>query len=57
VRHCFADISLARRVLGYLPQVTFHQGLTELAGWLRGQVATDRVAQARAELASRGLTG
>jgi dTDP-L-rhamnose 4-epimerase len=56
VRHCFADISQARKVLGYMPQVSFHQGLMELAEWLRGQVATDRVAQARAELEARGLT-
>jgi dTDP-L-rhamnose 4-epimerase len=56
VRHCFADISLARKVLGYEPRVSFHQGLTELAEWLRGQVATDRVAEARAELEARGLT-
>lgn len=56
VRHCFADITLARKVLGYAPRVSFHQGLTELADWLRGQVATDRVAEARAELEARGLT-
>ncbi|MBZ4419422.1 NAD-dependent epimerase/dehydratase family protein [Myxococcus sp. RHSTA-1-4] len=56
VRHCFADISLARKVLGYEPRVGFHQGLSELAEWLRGQVATDRVAEARAELEARGLT-
>ncbi|KFE60614.1 NAD-dependent epimerase/dehydratase family protein [Hyalangium minutum] len=55
-RHCIADISLARKVLGYSPQVSFHQGLMELAGWLRGQVAHDRVAQAQAELEARGLT-
>jgi dTDP-L-rhamnose 4-epimerase len=56
VRHCFADITLARQVLGYEPQVPFHEGLAELAGWLRGQVAHDHVAQARAELEARGLT-
>ncbi len=56
VRHCFADISRARKVLRYSPQVSFHEGLAELAEWLRGQVATDRVAQARAELEARGLT-
>ncbi len=32
------------------------QRLMELAEWLRGQVATDRVAQAKAELEARGLT-
>jgi dTDP-L-rhamnose 4-epimerase len=56
IRHCFADISLAREVLGYAPEVPFYEGLAELAGWLRGQVAQDRVAQAREELEARGLT-
>jgi dTDP-L-rhamnose 4-epimerase len=56
IRHCFADISLARRVLGYEPRVTFEEGLAELTGWLQGQVAVDRVDQASAELSSRGLT-
>jgi dTDP-L-rhamnose 4-epimerase len=56
VRHCFADISHARRVLGYEPAVNLNQGLAELAGWLDGQVAMDRVPQASAELAVRGLT-
>jgi dTDP-L-rhamnose 4-epimerase len=56
VRHCFADIGLARELLGYAPRVAFHDGLRELAGWLRGQVAVERVAEARAELERRGLT-
>jgi dTDP-L-rhamnose 4-epimerase len=55
IRHCFADIRLARRVLGYEPQVTFEDGLAELAEWLEGQVADDHVAHARAELDKRGL--
>jgi dTDP-L-rhamnose 4-epimerase len=36
--------------------VTFEAGLTELAEWLGGEDAIDRVDQARAELATRGLT-
>jgi dTDP-L-rhamnose 4-epimerase len=56
IRHCFADIALAERVLGYRPAVTLEDGLVELAGWLVDQEADDRVAQARQELASRGLT-
>jgi hypothetical protein len=31
-------------------------GMAELAGWLAGQAAVDRVAQASAELSARGLT-
>jgi len=56
IRHCFSDISLARGVLGYEPRVTLEDGLAELAEWLEGQTAFDRVAEARAELAVRGLT-
>jgi dTDP-L-rhamnose 4-epimerase len=56
IRHCFADISHARKVLGYEPKVPFADGLAELAGWLRDQVAQDRVDEMRAELESRGLT-
>jgi dTDP-L-rhamnose 4-epimerase len=55
IRHCYADISRAREVLGYSPRVTLDDGLEELIGWVDGQVADDRVAEARAELDSRGL--
>ena len=55
IRHCFADIALARAALGYEPQVELDQGLAELAGWLEGQVAVDRVEVAAAELKQRGL--
>src|SRR3954454_15970333 len=56
IRHCFADISLARKLLGYEPQVSFEKGLTELASWLERQVAVDRFSDANAQLAARGLT-
>jgi dTDP-L-rhamnose 4-epimerase len=56
VRHCFADISRARAILGYEPQMTLDAGLMELACWLSGREAPDRVDEANAELASRGLT-
>jgi dTDP-L-rhamnose 4-epimerase len=55
IRHCVADIRLARRLLGYEPRVAFDAGLAELAEWLRGQVAVDSVDRARAELDARGL--
>lgn len=55
IRHCFADITLARDVLGFEPQVTLEQGLEDLAAWLQGQVAVDRAIEARQELAARGL--
>jgi dTDP-L-rhamnose 4-epimerase len=55
IRHCFADISLARKVLGWEPHVTLEQGLEDLASWLTGQTAVDHGLEARSELASRGL--
>jgi dTDP-L-rhamnose 4-epimerase len=56
IRHCVADVSKARAVLGYAPEVALEDGLVELAEWLEGQTAADRVAEASAELAARGLT-
>ncbi len=56
IRHCFADISLAKDLLGYEPTVELDDGLGELAGWLEGQVAVDSVDAATSELAARGLT-
>ena len=56
IRNCFADISLARAVLGYRPRVRLEEGLAELAEWLESQTAEDRVADAAQELANRGLT-
>ena len=55
IRHCFPDIGNARRILGFQPRVTLEEGLVDLASWLSGQVAVDRVEDARAELAARGL--
>ncbi len=56
IRHCFADITAAREVLGYEPRVRFEDGLEELTDWLATQEATDAVDAANAELARRGLT-
>ncbi|HEX6912371.1 MAG TPA: NAD-dependent epimerase/dehydratase family protein [Longimicrobium sp.] len=57
VRHCFADISLAREVLGYEPRVAFREGMQELVGWLQEQERPeDHVETHAAELAARGLT-
>jgi dTDP-L-rhamnose 4-epimerase len=56
IRHCFADISKAKAVLGYTPRISLEQGLVEIAEWLEGQTAEDKVTEARNELAARGLT-
>ncbi len=56
IRHCFADIRQAERVLGYKPQVRFREGIRELVEWLRSQRAEDRAAEAVQQLEVYGLT-
>lgn len=56
IRNCFADISAAKSILSYEPQVSLENGLDEFTDWLEGQSATDCVARAREELLARGLT-
>ena len=55
IRHCFADITAARSLLGFEPEVPFEKGLEDLASWLEDQPAVDRADEAGAELARRGL--
>ena len=55
IRHCVADISKAKSLLGYEPQVTLERGIPELLSWVREQAAKDQVASATAELESRQL--
>ncbi|MEK6398541.1 MAG: NAD-dependent epimerase/dehydratase family protein [Terriglobus sp.] len=56
IRHCYADISKAARLLGYQPQVTHEEGFRELAQWLGGQTAEDRADTMMKELTAYGLT-
>jgi dTDP-L-rhamnose 4-epimerase len=56
VRHCFADISRARTVLGYAPRRNFAWGLEDLMTSFDGKVPHDRTLDARDELDARGLT-
>jgi dTDP-L-rhamnose 4-epimerase len=56
IRHCFADISAARRVLGYQPRYRFEDGIVELVDWLRSQTAVDHAARMVHELTAYGLT-
>jgi dTDP-L-rhamnose 4-epimerase len=56
IRHCFSDITLARSQLGYEPQMSFEDGLADLAAWLEAQPSIGPAADAAAELSVRGLT-
>jgi dTDP-L-rhamnose 4-epimerase len=56
IRHCFADIGKAERLLGYRPQIDIRKGLTELAEWLASARAQDNFMHMATELDKRGLT-
>ena len=56
IRHCFPDISLARRVLDWEPKVQLSEGVEELVGWVASQTSSeDMVDSAFEELRRRGL--
>jgi len=56
IRHCYADISKARKLLGYEPQVTHEDGFRELAQWLMEQQPEDKAETMLQELTTYGLT-
>jgi dTDP-L-rhamnose 4-epimerase len=55
VRHCFADVGLLARTLGFRAQVSFEQGFEELVAWAASADAADSFAAAEAALRARGL--
>lgn len=56
IRHCYADITKARTLLGYEPQVTHEEGFQELAEWLGEQQAEDKADTMLQQLSAYGLT-
>ncbi len=56
IRHCYADLTKARELLGYVPNIELEAGLIELAGYLASATAVDHSSRAHEELATHGLT-
>ena len=42
IRHCFAEISRAREVLGYEPEVPLDAGLLDLVSWVEADIAAQK---------------
>jgi dTDP-L-rhamnose 4-epimerase len=57
IRHCFADVRLASRLLGFEAAHSLEQGLPELAEWVAAQRVDERGDEAVALLRERGLVG
>jgi dTDP-L-rhamnose 4-epimerase len=55
IRHCFADLSKARELIGFAPRETLETAIDELAGWIASSTAHDRGEDARRQLEERGL--
>ena len=56
IRHCYADLTKARALLGYEPRVTHEAGFAELCDWLQAQEAEDKAETMMRELAAHGLS-
>jgi dTDP-L-rhamnose 4-epimerase len=52
IRSCYADVTLAREMLGFTAQVALDEGIKDLASWVVGQSSVDRSAEALDELRS-----
>ena len=50
IRHCIADISRAREVLGYEPKVSLEAGLLDLVAWIEADIAERRKVPAPLEV-------
>lgn len=56
IRHCYADMTLIREKLGFVPQVTLEEGLRRFADWVLTQpLPEDKLEQANAELRKHKL--
>ena len=55
IRHCFADVSRARELLGFEAAVRLGRGLPELAAWVAEQRVVERGDEALAHLRARAL--
>jgi dTDP-L-rhamnose 4-epimerase len=55
IRNCFADISRARRILGFEPSERLEESLGPFVDWVKGETVEDRNAEMRRQLEARRL--
>jgi dTDP-L-rhamnose 4-epimerase len=55
IRHCYADLHISCRELGYSPQVSLEDGIADLLAWVQTQAVVDHYERARREMLVRGL--
>jgi dTDP-L-rhamnose 4-epimerase len=55
IRHCYADVTKARRLLGFEPRISLEEGLEDLLSWVEQQTAVDSFDRVAQELADKEL--
>ncbi|HCM37573.1 MAG: Nucleoside-diphosphate-sugar epimerase [Candidatus Gottesmanbacteria bacterium GW2011_GWB1_43_11] len=55
VRHCYADITKLKKLVGWEPKIFFQEGMRNVYEWSKNEAATDKVDEAMKELEKRGL--
>ena len=56
IRHCYADVSKAEKILGFKAKISFEEGLPELLDWAREEEGVlDLAERCLGELESKGL--
>ncbi len=55
VKHCFANISKAKKLLGWEPKISLEEGFKELIKWGEKEKAVDSFSVAEKELKKKGL--
>jgi len=56
IRHCVADISKIKNIMGYSPKIPFNEGIEEYIDWIKTQkIFQDNTEKALGELKNKGL--
>lgn len=55
IRHCFADNTKAKKLLGWEPKISLEQGFRELIEWSANEQAEDMFSRSQKELKQKGL--
>ena len=58
IRHCYADISIARHTIGFEPLIDLEDGINRFVSWVKTQpIPQDSLDQANTEMKNRGMMG
>ncbi|MCM8777006.1 MAG: GDP-mannose 4,6-dehydratase [Candidatus Omnitrophica bacterium] len=55
VRHCYADITRIKKILGFKPEISFEEGMKKLINWAKRAKAVDKFEKASQELKKKKL--